>query len=48
MKLVNLSLFTPDNVLAIGAIIFFWSAMIFLMRSIVTLPTLTAPTEAAK
>lgn len=35
MKLLNLALFTPQNVVAIGAIIFFWGACMYFGRELV-------------
>ncbi len=35
MRLINFSLFTPSNVIAIGAIVFFWGAMVFFIRDMV-------------
>lgn len=36
MRLINFSLLTPANVIAIGAIVFFWGAMTFFIRDMVT------------
>ena len=35
MRLINFSLLTPANVIAIGAIVFFWGAMMFFIRDMV-------------
>jgi hypothetical protein len=35
MRLLNFALFTPGNVLAIGAIIFLWGALAFFARDFI-------------
>ena len=35
MRLINFNLLTPYNVIAIGAIVFFWGAMMFFIRDMV-------------
>jgi len=35
MRLINFNLLTPYNVIAIGAIVFFWGAMMFFIRDTV-------------
>lgn len=34
MKLINMNLFTPENIVAIGAIVFFWACVSYFLREV--------------
>lgn len=37
-RLINFALFTPANVIAIGAIVFFWGALAYFARNVGGVP----------